>query len=113
MQEILHEELKYIFSRLENALEDNGGVLSPSNLFQLPSLNLNWALTTGSKFSPDDSQIQELLRLNTEVVRKIRATGGILAVFPWVAKIFPWLANRFREEIFTVNRATQEYLKVT
>ena len=110
MQGFVNDELEVILGDIDRAVQKNGGVLSPGTLFQCAALNMTWAAVGGVRFSHEDPRIQELLRLNTALVKNIRATGGILTLFPWLVKLFPWIFNC--DKLIAVNRATQAFLKV-
>ena len=93
MQGFVNEEMEVIASYFERAIENDGGLLSPNNLFHLSSLNLALILSAGIRFSNDDATMKEILRINSEFVKNIRVSGGILATYPWLKRVLPWCFN--------------------
>ena len=109
MQGFVNEEFDAIVSQLEAVIEQHGGVLSPTQMFQLPTLNLAWASTAGFRFEHDDPIIKKLLALNSEYLKAIRVVD-ISEAFPVLKKVWPSKFNY--NDIYSIKHTMEGFLKV-
>ena len=110
MQALAAEELAAIRCRREDAVEKNGGALSPNSLFILPGLNLTWAPAAGTRFHHDDQTIYKLLRLGSECLKNVTIASELLGAFPSLERVLPWCFNR--DDLVRANWECHAYLKV-
>ena len=109
MQRFVNEEFDVIDSQVERAIQEQGGVLAPIKLFQLPSLNLAWASAAGFRFEHDDPKIKKLLALNTELFQAIRI-DDLSEAFPIFKKIWPSKFNY--KDIYRCKHTIEDFVKV-
>lgn len=67
----------------------NGDIIDMHNLFDVPVLNVLWALLAGYRFYAEDERLINLLKLIHESFRVIDMSGGVLNQFPFIRHIFP------------------------
>ncbi|XP_055385573.1 methyl farnesoate epoxidase-like [Condylostylus longicornis] len=64
-------------------------LLEMQHLFDIPVLNVMWALLAGYTFDVDDTKLLNLVKLIHECFRDIDMSGGILNQFPFIRYFFP------------------------
>ena len=109
MQKFVNKELDVIVSQFDAAIEKNGGIVSPHEFFQLPSLNLTWASVAGFRFDHNDNKIRKLLKLNTQLIKALRVSSNSEA-FPILKTVWPSKFGYSR--IININHTIQDFVKV-
>ena len=89
------DEIGEIKQTLDRLVSKENGIFKPDKFFDIPFVNIIWALVTGSRFAHDDPYVKELVDGITEINQTLRFSGGgILASYPILADVLPeWLSG--------------------
>ncbi|CAG7719784.1 unnamed protein product [Allacma fusca] len=88
-QKFLDTEMHDLSRLLDQAIEQNNGVIEPHTLFRIPSVNIAWASAAGSRFEHTDPKILKLVSLMSEFTSTASILDGVPAAFPFLLRWFP------------------------
>lgn len=84
VQKEAEEMIEFFRNKAENQC-----LIEMHNIFDVPVLNVMWALLAGYRFHADDERLLMLMKMIHESFRVIDMSGGILNQFPFIRHIFP------------------------
>ncbi|XP_063231673.1 methyl farnesoate epoxidase-like isoform X2 [Bacillus rossius redtenbacheri] len=81
---IMLDEISHLIKKLESSK-----IVSISNLFNLPVVNVLWKTLAGTRIAHDDDEFNKLIEIVFEVMRSGNPAGGIINVMPFLRHVFP------------------------
>ena len=87
MEFFIRREIAELQKSLDKIVTEKYGVFQSAHFFDVPALNIVWALITGTRYQHDDPQVHKLVQGVTEMNNALQFGGGVLNAFPFLHKI--------------------------
>ncbi|XP_046402243.1 methyl farnesoate epoxidase-like [Ischnura elegans] len=114
VQHRVQEEIAALLERIDNHPEGpvaSSKIVPANGLFTVHIINVLWALISGKRYSYEDNELHNILKLLSRLIRTGQASGGIINAIPWIRKILPGY-SRYNDFMETVT-AFQNFVKDT
>ena len=89
MEMFVGRETSDIQKTLDRLVTEGDGHFVPHHFFDIPALNIVWAMITGTRFDHGDPEVRKLVDGMIKVNHALKFTGGILSAFPILHKVLP------------------------
>lgn len=110
MNGVMQEEVDELMSTIKGGVLDGLGEWEVDpHLLASSAINVLWSLVAGYRFSLEDKNLQEAVRLNDDILFACGLSNRYTA-FPWVKTLFPKLSKH--EEHLKCYAEMQKFLRV-
>ena len=89
MEVFIRRETSEIEHSLDQVVRSNDGHFEPHHVFDIPALNIIWALLTGTRFNHYDPKVRNLVDGIIQINHSLSFYGGVLSAYPILHKVFP------------------------
>ncbi|CAG7819689.1 unnamed protein product [Allacma fusca] len=117
LEGMIQEEIQDLLEETDNKIKLSNGIMSVSDAFGIPVINILWAVMAGKRYKHDDEKLKEMLRRIFESFRSQTYVNNLINDYPFLQHV-PGFSGSFNQFMKTkahteefVEEAIDEHLK--
>ena len=112
-ENLIQEEIHDVMDEIRTEAETSNGIVKFNDRFNMPLMNILWAIVAGERFKHDDDKLNRLLYIVNLFVRSGNAFIRSAIPLPnFLLRLFPFIKKKFIGTKYDLYPPIQDFIRV-